>query len=183
MASYSPIAEYIVNIDDRINIMTTKSQRPYLTAAEAADAMGVTKATLYAYASRGQLRSEPAVGQLRERRYHREDIERLLARKEARRDPDQAAARGLHWGGPVLDSGITLIHDGKLYYRGCDVAKLAQENTLETVAELLWEAEPGERGRLFKDTALSAAQLARLKTCARQGPLILLQTTLPVAGA
>ena len=31
----------------------------YLTAQQAADALGVTRATLYAYASRGQLRSEP----------------------------------------------------------------------------------------------------------------------------
>src|SRR5215831_5931360 len=93
----------------------------YLTAEEAAGALGVSLTTLYAYASRGQLQSDRVPGRPRERRYHHQDIERLLARKEARRDPAEAAARGLHWGSPVLASAITLIHDGRLYYRGADV--------------------------------------------------------------
>jgi len=165
----------------------TGSERPYWTAQETADALGVTKATLYAYTSRGQLRSEPLPGQPRERRYYREDIERLLERKELRRDPAKAAARGLHWGSPVLDSGITLIHEGKFYYRGQDALKLAQERTLEEMAELLWEAEPAERGCLFEQTpVLSPGQLARLRSCAEaranNGPLTLLQTALPFAG-
>ena len=101
----------IVNIDCRINLIC-RAGPYYLTAQQAADALGVTRATLYAYTSRGQLRSEPVPGRPRERRYHREDVERLQERKEARRDPARAAARGLHWGGPVLESGITLIHDG-----------------------------------------------------------------------
>src|SRR6266568_1756991 len=95
----------------------------YLTAQQAADALGVTLPTLYAYTSRGQLQSEPVPGRPRERRYYGEDIARLRARKEARRDPEKAAARGLHWGSPVLASGITLIDNGKLYYRGQDVLK------------------------------------------------------------
>src|SRR5882724_6453877 len=116
----------------------SKLQSRHLTSGEAAAALGVTRATLYAYTSRGQLRSEPVPGQPRERRYFWEDVERLRDRKEARRDPSKAAARGLHWGSPVLESGITLIHEGKLYYRGHDVLKLAQHKTLEEVAELLW---------------------------------------------
>jgi citrate synthase len=117
----------------------------YLTAREAAGALGVSLTTLYAYTSRGQVQSERVPGRPRERRYHRQDIERLLARKEARRDPAEAAARGLHWGSPVLASGITLIHDGRLYYRGADVVALAGAVTLEHLAELLWDAPIGER--------------------------------------
>src|SRR4051794_31663845 len=101
------------------------SHRYYLTAAQAAAALGVTRATLYAYTTRGQLRSEPIPGQPRQRHYYREDVERLRARKETRRDPASAAARGLHWGGPVRDSGITLVHDGALYYRGHNAIRLA----------------------------------------------------------
>src|SRR5271169_4021033 len=107
------------------------TDRRYLTAKQAADALGVTVATLYAYKSRGQLQSEPVPGRPRERRYYREDIERLRERKETRRDPAKAAARGLHWGSPVLASAITLIQDGKLYYRGQDVLKLAEKASLE----------------------------------------------------
>ena len=81
-----------------------KTARHHLTAEQAAETLGITSATLYAYVSRGQLRSEPIPGQPKGRRYYREDLERLLERKEARRDPAKAAARGLHWGGPVLES-------------------------------------------------------------------------------
>jgi citrate synthase len=121
------------------------TDRRYLTAQQAADELGVTRPTLYAYTSRGQVQSEPVPGRPRERRYYRQDIQRLRDRKDARRDPDQAAARGLNWGGPVLGSGITLIHASKLYYRGQDVMKLAETASLEQVAELLWAAEHEDR--------------------------------------
>lgn len=155
----------------------------YLTAQQAAEALAVTKATLYAYASRNQLRSEPVPGQPRDRRYYREDIERLRERKEMRRDPAKAAARGLHWGSPVLDSGITLIQNGRLYYRGHDAVKLAEAASLEQVAELLWAAEVVEPDQLFAQTyVLSPGQLARLRTYTKN-PFTLLQTALPIAGA
>ena len=159
------------------------ADRYYLTAEEAADALGITRATLYAYASRGQLRSQSIPGRPRVRRYYREDIERLRERKETRRDPTKAAARGLHWGSPVLESGITLIHDGKVYYRGQDAVKLAESASLEQVAALLWAADEIERERLFEQPlVLSLRQLARLRTCARD-PLMMLQAALPIAAA
>ena len=155
--------------------------RQYLTATQAADMLGVTRATLYAYASRGQLRSETIPGRVRERRYYREDVQRLLDRKDARRDPAAAAARGLHWGGPVLESGITLIHDGRLYYRGQDAVTLAETATLEEAALVLWAAEDNERGRLFDQAcALSPRQLTRLRACGKE-PYALLQAVLPMA--
>jgi citrate synthase len=155
----------------------------YLSAQEAADALGVTRATLYAYTSRGQLRSDPIPGRPRERRYSRDDIERLRERKETRQDPARAAARGLHWGDPVLESGITLIHDGTFYYRGHDAAKLAETASPEDVAALLWAAGETEREQLFEQpSALSRGQLAALRTCASD-PLTLLQAALPVAAA
>ena len=121
-------------------------------------------------------------GRPRERRYHGEDIERLRERKEARRNPDKVVAQGLNWGRPVLESGITLIHHGKLYYRGQDVLKLAETASLEHVAGVLWAAEGAELERLFhQPCSLSPRQLARLRTRARD-PLTLLQMALPLAG-
>jgi citrate synthase len=150
----------------------------YLTAKEASDVLGVTRATLYAYTSRGQLRSEPAPGEPRERRYVREDIDRLLERKEARRDPAKAAARGLHWGSPVLDSSLTLIHDGKLYYRGQDAVKLAETASLEQVAALLWGA--GHEPLFDHPCVLSRGQLTKLRACVKE-PIALLQAALAFA--
>src|SRR5262249_43689474 len=137
----------------------------YLTSAQAAASLGVTRATLYAYASRGQLRSENIPGQPRARRYYREDVERLRDRTESRRDPARAAARSLHWGGPVLESAITLIQDGTVYYRGQDAIALARTSTLEQVARLLWGMEPFSTGDdpLFRQKAtLSPSQLRRI---------------------
>ena len=158
------------------------TEQRYLTAQQAAALLGVTATTLYAYKSRGQLESEPVPGRPRERRYYREDIERLQERKEARRDPARAAARGLHWGSPVLSSAITLIHHGKLYYRGRDAVKLAETATLEQVAELLWAADAPEP-RLFEQSCpLSSRELARIQASAKD-PLVMMQTALPQAGA
>lgn len=170
---------YIVNIDCTINVM---SYGRYLTAREAAEALRVTRATLYAYASRGQLRSEPVPGLPRERRYYREDIERLRDRKESRRDPSKAAARALHWGSPVLASGITVIQDGRLYYRGQDALKLAQNASLEEAAATLWAAEAHESQRLFTQRCvLSHSELTKLRRCAPD-PVVLFQAALPIAG-
>lgn len=155
----------------------------FLTAAQAADALRVTRATLYAYTSRGQLRSEPTPGRPRERRYYREDIERLRERKEVRRDPTTAAARGLHWGGPVLESGITLIHNGKVYYRGRDAVGLAETAEVEQVAALLWQVdEPAQHALFAQPCAVSPRRLAQLRRCAKD-PFAQLQTALPVAAA
>jgi len=39
---------------------------------------------------------------------------------------------------PILESSITLIAGGKLYYRGFDVIELAREQSVEEVASLVW---------------------------------------------
>jgi len=163
--------------------MNMQNEPRYLSARQAASTLGVTLPTLYAYTSRSQIHSEPVPGRPRERRYFREDIERLRLRKEARRDPDRAVARGLNWGSPVLDSAITLIHDGKLYYRGQDVTKLARTATLEQLAALLWSADSAELERRFdQDCPLTSRQIFHLRTSTAE-PLPLMQAALPVACA
>src|SRR6476469_4568262 len=98
----------------------TKPSEPsstWVSAAEASRTLGITRPTLYAYVSRGLIRSEPGASATRERRYARDDIERLKRRAEERRDPDKVASHALQWGMPVLESAITLIADERLYYR------------------------------------------------------------------
>ena len=112
-----------------------------VTAKQAAQMLGISVPTLYAYVSRGLLRSEPGAAGARTRRYRLEDIEALHTRKEYRREPARAAGTALDFGMPVLDSAITLIEDGRLFYRGYDVVALAQERSFEEVAALLWTGE------------------------------------------
>src|SRR5262252_5105069 len=109
----------------------------YLSAREAATALGVQPQTLYAYVSRGLVRSE-ATGK-RQRRYHAADIAALRRRRE--NNPEAAAEAALSFGAPVLESAITLILDGKLYYRGRDATVLAREASLHEVAALLWQGD------------------------------------------
>lgn len=114
------------------------ARRPYLTAEEACEELGVAPQTLYAYVSRGLIRSEPGAGGKRSRRYHAQDVQRLKERKRARRDPDTAARDALRWGAPLLDSALTWITDGLICYRGHDSVELARACTVEEVAALLW---------------------------------------------
>lgn len=112
----------------------------FLTASEAARRLSVSQATLYAYVSRGMIRSEPSAG--RERRYPAEDIERLIRRRDS-------AGAALDWGAPVLESAITSIGPEGLSYRGHNALRLAREASVREVASLLWQSE---------DAALFAAE-------------------------
>lgn len=111
----------------------------FLTAEEATERLQVNRQTLYAYVSRGLVRAEPAPGTTKRSRYRAEDVEALLARKRRGRAPRRIAESALDWGEPVVPSAITLIADGRLFYRGLDVEILAERSRLEEVAELLWD--------------------------------------------
>jgi citrate synthase len=159
---------------------------PYLAAPEAARQLGVSVPTLYAYVSRGLIRSEAGSRQRRTRRYHAEDIARLKARQEARRDPGGAARKSLAWGMPVLDSAITLITDGRLFYRGRDAVELALTHRLEDVANLIWlGALDGVSSDLFVDADRRQIQssIAWSHKFAGLGLVDTLQALLPVAAA
>lgn len=112
----------------------------YLSAREAAVELGVSLATLYAYVSRGLVRSEPVPG-ARARRYRADDVRTLRERRAPLADGEKPAreAGTLSWSRPVLASGISLIADGQLYYRGVGACELARHASLETVAGLLWQ--------------------------------------------
>ncbi|WP_228895654.1 citrate synthase family protein [Pseudoduganella aquatica] len=107
-----------------------------LTSREAAALLGVSAATLYAYVSRGLLTSIPD-GAARSKRYAREEVLRLAARKADGKRAGHAVAAAMHWGVPVLESRISLIADGKLFYRGRDSSELAAHATLEQTAAIL----------------------------------------------
>ncbi len=118
--------------------MLTDQPSGLLSADEAAALLGVKLPTLYAYVSRGLVRSGPAE-RGRARRYRRADLERLRARRGARRRRGAEAARALHWGEPVLESSITeLTADGPVYRGHSALALAAADTAFESVAELLW---------------------------------------------
>ncbi len=141
--------------------------------------------TLYAYVSRGMVRSEAVEGKRRNRRYRAEDVRRLKERKERRRDPEGVLEGALHWGTPVMESGITLIDDGRLYYRGREVGKLAGRKSIEEVAALVWTGDEAMVRALFstEKPRLSGRIRTVLGEVAGMSPVEVFQVLLPLAAA
>ena len=157
----------------------------YLSSGQAAEELGISRPTLYAYVSRGMVRSEAVEGKRRNRRYRAEDVRRLKERKERRRDPDGVVEGALHWGTPVLESGITLIDGGGLYYRGRDVVDLAGEKSIEEVAALIWTGDEAMAPALFPPEMSGPSRRIRnvVDSVAGLTPVEVFQVMLPVAAA
>ncbi len=107
----------------------------YLTAREAAGELAISPATLYAYVSRGLIRSEP-VGEGRARRYRADDVRAMLARRSGAAASDAKP--------PVLDTSVGTITEAGPVYRGVTAVALSQTATLEQAATLLWGVEDAD---------------------------------------
>jgi citrate synthase len=120
----------------------SRNHRPvlpaYVSRREALEILSVKPQTLYSYVSRGLIRrSFDETG--RASLYNYLDIRRLKSRSLARSGHGPAAANAIHWGEPVLTTGITEITpEGPLYreYLAVDLAE--QNEAFENVAEYLW---------------------------------------------
>jgi citrate synthase len=119
----------------------------YMSAHEAASELGISLTTLYTYVSRGTIRSEAVSGSRRVRAYLAEDIQRLKERKEMRQHPEQVLSKAISWGEPIIDSELTLVRDGHVYYRGRDAVNLAESWKIEQVAALLWGFANGDNAQ------------------------------------
>jgi citrate synthase len=121
--------------------MATKTPL-WLPAAEALELMQVRPQTLYASVSRGRVRAKPDASDPRRSLYHRDDVQRIAARKSGRRSSEAVASEAIRWGDPVLPSAVSTVFEGRLCYRGQDACLLAEHASLEDVAGLLWECAP-----------------------------------------
>src|SRR6201993_2868967 len=108
----------------------------YLSAREAAAELAISQATLYAYVSRGLIRSEPSPDS-RSHRYRAEDIRDLTDRRTPSVEP--RGFKSFDPDLPVLDSTISTITEEGVIYRGVNCVDLAEKDTLEHAATLLWD--------------------------------------------
>jgi citrate synthase len=108
----------------------------YLSAREASAELAISPATLYAYVSRGLIRSEPSPD-ARTHRYRAEDVRGLKERRAP--SPEPRGLRSFDADLPVLDSTIATITEDGPIYRGVNCVDLAQTDTLEHTATLLWD--------------------------------------------
>jgi citrate synthase len=157
----------------------------WMTAADAADRLGVKPATLYAYVSRGVLaRRRSPTGQSL---FDPAEIERLGTRGRPRRQPGVAEV--------VIESRITALGVDRPYYRGRDALELAGSVQFEAVAEFLWtgalptdrvdgQARAGEPARWAAPAdALAAGMAAQSGLPAGVLPLERLQVVVPALAA
>ncbi|KES23018.1 MULTISPECIES: citrate synthase [Pseudomonas] len=155
--------------------MPTPEDDLYLSAEEAAGALGISLPTLYAYVSRKNIRSIKVEGS-RSRKYWAADIERLRKLKPAAGVSGDSPSVG-------AQSSITLLTDKGLYYRGQDVTQLATNASVEAVAELMWQSEgafqapaprrPKNTGALLKavaDLAVGEKLVALFPLLERENP-------------
>jgi citrate synthase len=134
-----------------------------LTTAQAAETLGVKPATLYSYISRGLLqRQRTAAGST----FDAQEVARLArsARRPAgadgpstRRSPNGGQDR---YNEPVFVTELTLIEDGRLYYRGLDAVALSRNRTFEEVAGWLWSASWPDRQERWSTPAPAATAIA-----------------------
>ena len=113
-----------------------KTSGLYLSAREASAELAISPATLYAYVSRGLIRSEPSQDS-RSHRYRAEDIRGLKERRTP--SPEPHSMRSFDADLPVMDSAIATITEDGPIYRGVNCIDLAQKDTLEHAATLLWD--------------------------------------------
>ncbi|HZR54737.1 MAG TPA: citrate synthase [Streptosporangiaceae bacterium] len=149
-----------------------------LTAAQAAERLGVKPATLYAYVSRGVLtRGRAADG--RASLFDADEVERLARRGRPRRP---AGAVDI-----IVESRITEITADRLRYRGHDVVELARTRSFEDVAELLWTGElptgSSTGGWRAPEIALAAGRAAQAALPAGTLPLERFQVIVPALAA
>src|SRR6201997_5678913 len=113
-----------------------KSEALYLSAREASAELAISPATLYAYVSRGLIRSEPSPDS-RSHRYRAEDIRGLKERRVPSVEP--RGFKSFDPDLPVMDSAIATITEAGAIYRGVNCVDLAEKDTLEHAATLLWD--------------------------------------------
>ena len=113
-----------------------KSTGLYLSAREASAELAISPATLYAYVSRGLIRSEPS-SDSRSHRYRAEDVRGLKERRAP--SPEPRGLKSFDADLPVMDSSISTITEDGPIYRGVNCIDLAETDTLEHAATLLWD--------------------------------------------
>ncbi len=111
----------------------------YATAKEALTLLKIQPQTLYSYVSRGLVRSITQPG-LKDKLYLKEDLNRLLARSQARHGHGPLAAAAMNWGEPIIPTSITEIGPDGPKLRGRNAIELARSGvSFEAVTELLWK--------------------------------------------
>lgn len=136
--------------------------RRWITTTEAAQRLGVKRATLYSYVSRGQLRSERRPGQ-QESRFDRGEIDALASSARPAGAPQ-----------PVLRfrsvaTAVSAQRDGDLFYRGQPLAQVATLSLEAAAALVMGDAEAAPSN--LPEVSPAVARAIALLTLERRMPV------------
>ena len=140
------------------------TQRRWIGRNEALDRLGVKTQTLYAYVSRGRITARPDPDNPRRSLYAADDVARLRDGAPNPPAPAVIGAAGVR-GEATIQSSVTAIIDGRLFYRGRDAIQLARTATLEEAARVLWGVREGNPFAGLKpriDVAYAGSSRSRL---------------------
>ncbi|SAK55189.1 citrate synthase [Caballeronia pedi] len=141
---------------DSINV------KNWMTQEEACEALSVRKQTLYAYVSRGQIEVQGDPQHANRNLYRAADIAALVKKRSLGRARKNIAASTMAWGEPIIDTSLSTIVRGRLYYRGQDAVRLAASATLEQIAQLLWNMDAPPRFPSFEPMPFDGPVSARV---------------------
>lgn len=111
----------------------------YISRELALEILSIKPQTLYAYVSRGWIRSVQQPGGGKRSLYARIDVEKMKSRSGARTGHQLVAANAMRWGEPIIPTAITEITAEGPHYRGKAALALARSGaSYEAVSEWLW---------------------------------------------
>lgn len=123
-----------------------QESKTHMRASEVLAYLRIQHQTLYAYVSRGWIRSERQAGK-KFNLYFREDVERVKSRAAVRTGHGAIAATAMQYGEPIVPTSITEIGPDGPRYRGHAAVELARQGvSFECVAELLWTGHLPDNG-------------------------------------
>jgi citrate synthase len=148
----------------------------WIGAAEAAQRLGIKQASLYSYVSRGIL-SRRTGRDGRASLFDPDEITALRRRGRPRREPGGAEL--------VIETSLTEIAGGRLWYRGLDATALAGTRTFEEVAGLLWTGSFAGAAAPWRATGEAIATGSAAQAALPAGTLALerLQVIVPALAA
>ncbi len=142
-----------------------QAARDWIDRGEALEKLGVKTQTLYAYVSGGRIAARPDPDDPRRSLYAADDVARITETEGALERP--MTLNGLPGRGEaVVESRISVVARGRLFYRGRDAVRLADSATLEQTTRILMAAEENPFSELRPRMSTAVAGLASGKMIA-----------------
>lgn len=114
----------------------------WVDSHDALDLLRVKRETLYAYVSRGHVRSKPKAGDHRACLYALSDLRRMAKKRRRPRKRSEVARSTIRWGEPILETRISTVINDRLIFGTLDACKAAETSTLEEIAAYHLQGEP-----------------------------------------